>query len=597
MKTSLSSKKYLLKLFVVSLLLVLSFYFILSSYSYKMGLEFFNGWKESEIVQLQQGNYLSSLTKTQRSLMSSGQLIGILLYDLKGKRELIQYGTTSKLSEIPVVGFTKIEKRGFFSFSIAEVFNENTPMLVQFDFNPKIIWLVFIGLLVIILIFSLLLWVQIRKIEKNEFKEREKIVTLAIHDLIQNEKLSDVLVEKVPFLVQKWTEIKSELAKAQEIQAQSLISLKLAEIAQQVSHDIRSPLSALNMMLMDLKELPEQKRVIVRSALQRINDISNTLLEKSKGQAVGSSTQSSPLHGSSTPASSAEVVLLSSMVGELLSEKRIQFREKIGVSIEEDLTRAYGYFVSVNATEIKRVLSNLINNSIEAFPEGKGRVTLGIRGYKEIVQIIISDNGKGIPASVLAKLGERGVSHGKESSGTSGSGLGVYHAKSTVEGYGGKFEIQSREGHGTLIQIQLPRVAAPTWFVEELCLKPGMKIFTLDDDSNIHEIWKERFLSLDLQSHGITLSNYTNANKMMESFQKLSDKDRANALYLVDYEFLDQDLHGIEVIQKLGIQNQSILVTSHADRTDFQKQCQDLGLRLIPKSMSHLIPIKKNENV
>ncbi len=37
------------------------------------------------------------------------------------------------------------------------------------------------------------------------------------------------------------------------------------------------------MMLMDLKELPEQKRVIVRSALQRINDISNSLLEKSKG--------------------------------------------------------------------------------------------------------------------------------------------------------------------------------------------------------------------------------------------------------------------------------------------------------------------------
>ena len=596
MKIALSSKKYFLNLYIVSFLLVLSFYVILSSYSYKMGLEIFNGWKDSEIVQLQQGNYLSSLTKTQRSLMSSGQLIGILLYDLKGKREMIQYGTTSKISEIPNVGISKIEKRGLFSFSIAEVFNENTPMLVQFDFNPKIIWFVFTGLLAIIFIFSLLLWVQVRKIEKKEFKEREKIVTLAIHDLIQNEKLSEILVQKVPFLVQKWTELKSELVKAHEIQAQFLLSMKLTEIAQQVSHDIRSPLSALNMMLMDLKELPEQKRLIVRSALQRINDISNSLLEKSKGQAVSSPTQSSTSPVAITSAGATEVVLLSSVVGELLSEKRIQFREKVDVSIEEDLTKAYGYFVSVKATELKRVLSNLINNAIEAFPEGKGRVTVGIRGYKDVVQIIISDNGKGIPASVLAKLGERGVSHGKESSGTSGSGLGVYHAKSTVESYGGKFEIQSREGRGTMIQIQLPRAVAPEWFVPQISLAPHMKVFIVDDDSSIHGVWKERFQSLEDQPTGMDIYNYTDVNQFIEIVQSLSSQDLARTLFLVDYEFLGQDLCGVEIVQKLEIQKQSILVTSHADHPQLQKQCQDLGLRLIPKSLSTLVPIRKMED-
>lgn len=390
--------------------------------------------------------------------------------------------------------------------------------------------------------------------------------------------------------------IEDELAVAQEKIRESEHKQAFVSVATQVSHDIRSPLSALNMMLMDLKELPEQKRVIVRSALQRINDISNSLLEKSKGQTVSSPTQSSTSPVAITSAGATEVVLLSSVVGELLSEKRIQFRDKADVSIEEDLTKAYGYFVSVKATELKRVLSNLINNAIEAFPEGKGRVTVGIRGYKDVVQIIISDNGKGIPASVLAKLGERGVSHGKESSGTSGSGLGVYHAKSTVESYGGKFEIQSREGRGTMIQIQLPRAVAPEWFVPQISLAPHMKVFIVDDDSSIHGVWKERFQSLEDQPTGMDIYNYTDVNQFIEIVQSLSSQDLARTLFLVDYEFLGQDLCGVEIVQKLEIQKQSILVTSYADHPQLQKQCQDLGLRLIPKSLSTLVPIRKMED-
>ena len=279
------------------------------------------------------------------------------------------------------------------------------------------------------------------------------------------------------------------------------------------------------------------------------------------------------------------------MVGELLSEKRIQFREKMGVSIEEDLTKAYGYFASVNATELKRVLSNLINNSIEAFPEGAGRVTVGIRGYKDVVQIIVSDNGKGIPALVLAKLGERGVSHGKESSGTSGSGLGVYHAKSTVEAYGGKFEIQSREGHGTMIQIQLPRAVAPDWFVEELRLKPDMSVFSVDDDSSIHGIWSERLWAIGAEKQGVSLKSYTSAQAFVDICEGLVPEARANALFLVDYEFLNQGVNGLQVIDKLGIAQQAILVTSRYDEVDIQKKCKGMGVKLIPKALAGYVPI------
>ena len=56
----------------------------------------------------------------------------------------------------------------------------------------------------------------------------------------------------------------------------------LGRMASQVSHDIRSPLSALTMLINQLTDVPEDKRTLIRSSFNRINDIANTLLEKSK---------------------------------------------------------------------------------------------------------------------------------------------------------------------------------------------------------------------------------------------------------------------------------------------------------------------------
>lgn len=50
----------------------------------------------------------------------------------------------------------------------------------------------------------------------------------------------------------------------------------------QVSHDIRSPLAALEMISGSINELPEEKRIIVRSAINRIRDIANSLLKENK---------------------------------------------------------------------------------------------------------------------------------------------------------------------------------------------------------------------------------------------------------------------------------------------------------------------------
>lgn len=67
---------------------------------------------------------------------------------------------------------------------------------------------------------------------------------------------------------------------------------RLVEIAEQASHDIRSPVSALKMALRNLEGLAEDKREIIQKASERINIIANELLSKSRGCSSQEPTES-----------------------------------------------------------------------------------------------------------------------------------------------------------------------------------------------------------------------------------------------------------------------------------------------------------------
>jgi signal transduction histidine kinase len=398
--------------------------------------------------------------------------------------------------------------------------------------------------------------------------------------------------------------------------SKKFISLK-AEVgfAKQIAHDIRSPLSALNMILPSLNGIPEEKRLLIRNAVGRINDIANELLQKGskpqlQQQLLQQSQQSQshsrselePAHDRAHTKAQLSTHLLSPLIDSIVSEKRIQFREKQNIEIEADLNQGYGLFASINASELKRVISNLVNNSVEAFlnetTNETGKVIVAIRNYGDQAVIIIQDNGKGIPEHILKKLGEMGVSHGKENNAQSGSGLGVYHAKKTVEDVGGKFQIQSREGLGTIITMTFSKAIAPQWFVEKLTLVPGMAIASLDDDISIHQIWKGRFESKNIAEFGIEYTTFTSGPdfKTWITSQPRSVNDDAKAararLYLVDYELLNQNATGLDIIEELGIGEQAILVTSRYEEVHIRERCERLCVRLIPKQMAGFVPIE-----
>jgi len=352
------------------------------------------------------------------------------------------------------------------------------------------------------------------------------------------------------------------------------------QVSAQVAHDIRSPLAALDAALKNTEQLPEKQRIMVRHAVNRIRDIANNLLEKNR-QHEGSGT------GASGDRERYEVLLLSSLVDPVITEKRVQFGAKQGIDIDFHLTReSYGLFAKVQPVEFRRIVSNLVNNAVEALND-KGKVSISLGHEGSSVVLRVADNGRGIPPEILRKLCQRGETHGK----AGGSGLGLYHARTMVEQWGGTLTIDSEPGKGTTVRIKLPKEAAPRDFVHMLELASGRPVLVLDDDIAIHQIWDGRFESSRVKAHDIEIIHFSEPAGLRQWVKNNAEKAGV-AVCLLDYEFLGFQETGLSLAEELGLCGRTILVTSRSDEKRVIDECRRLGMRMIPKGLADLVPIK-----
>ena len=327
-----------------------------------------------------------------------------------------------------------------------------------------------------------------------------------------------------------YDEIFLSILKTRKIRGQEIEAKRLQTLQTQVSHDIRSPLAALDGAIQDIAILPEQTRILIRSAVYRINDIANLLTANSG--VYGTLQENYPLISGDLQKPSRRKILLSSLIELILSEKRLEYRSRLAINIETTLAAPlYGIFAFINDYEMKRVISNLINNSIEAMATD---VSVRTEAEKDgtSVTIVVSDNGEGINSHLLAKLGNPGVTYGKQN----GSGVGLFHAKSIVEQWAGRLEIISSRKKGTEVRIHLPVCTPPAWFVPRLSLFPDSIIIILDDDSSIHHIWDKRFQISEQVPIAFKIYHFSVEKELFEWIS--THAEVKHVTYLIDYELL-----------------------------------------------------------
>jgi signal transduction histidine kinase len=364
----------------------------------------------------------------------------------------------------------------------------------------------------------------------------------------------------------------ASVIETQEQERRTMASAAVQETASQVAHDIRSPLAALHSLAGALAQLPEDERRLLRGAVARIEDIAENLSGRAR---LGEAGQ--------PPAR----LLLSSLLEPLLAEKRMQFRSREGLELGSGLgAESYGLFAEVQPAEFKRALSNLINNSVEALgARGRVRVSAAPDG-PDHVAVTVEDDGAGVAADLLPRLGRRGETRGK----AGGAGLGLYYARSRAEAWGGSLTIRSEPGRGCAVTLRLPRAPAPAWFVPRLRLSPGSDVVVLDDDPSIHDVWDARFAAARLEAHGVRARHFSTARELRR-WAGQDARARARALFLVDHELAAEPETGLDLLRSLGLEERGILVTGRAEESAVLEACAALGVRLIPKSAVASVPI------
>lgn len=413
-----------------------------------------------------------------------------------------------------------------------------------------------------------------------------KIINNGVEGLIKTNDLSKRFLIGGP---NEFTNLSSNLnrmiesmAKSQALMVENEKHMALFSIAKQVAHDIRSPLTALDFAFRSLNGIPEETRELIRGASNRIRDIANNLLESYQ-------RQNQSLFGSNDlmgdfGISNTNIYLVPSLVEALCSEVRAQYRSYPDIEIDTHFDNMdLGLFANVSTSDFSRVISNLVNNSVEALKRQSGKVTVSVCGIQSQIEINVVDNGRGINPKLIPRLTEQGATFGKPL----GTGLGLYHAKKCVENWRGSIQIDSKLNEGTKIQIRIPRVSAPKWFASTIEISHVSNVVVVDDDRFIHQVWASRFGKI-CRNEQINLVHFSS----ISPFRAWLDANQNDKnLYLMDFEHIGQSVDGLDLVELYGIEPETILVTSHSEDPNIIDRCSRNGVKILPKVLAVHVPI------
>jgi signal transduction histidine kinase len=221
-------------------------------------------------------------------------------------------------------------------------------------------------------------------------------------------------------------------------------------IAEQLEHDIRSPLLVLRMMFPKVKGLCEEERRALLSSIDRITDISRDLgTLRTDSKKIPFPDRHCQAHSN---AGLDSMVRVRDALENLIHEKRIEFSDRNPILLEFD-AGLITLGLHARSDTFSRVVSNLLNNAIEASPPNSTILVLVRLAEDQSLVLSVMDQGKGIPESDLERIGCYGFTNGK----SGGSGIGLYSARKFLAEFGARLEIDSALEVGTTVSMRFPK--------------------------------------------------------------------------------------------------------------------------------------------
>jgi signal transduction histidine kinase len=278
-----------------------------------------------------------------------------------------------------------------------------------------------------------------KQISKPLVLIREKIAKTELRG--QNELIIYNRDDEIGQLVKQYNKMVMELEESADQMAESEREGAWREMAKQVAHEIKNPLTPMKLSVQHLQRAyssgPSEKLDVLftktsKLLIDQINSLSNMASEFSNFAQM--------------PEDKFEHFDVSAALASTVDLFKRSENAKIIATIDAEAA------INADPEQIRRVFNNLIKNALQAIPEDrKGIINVTLRKRDKRITVAITDNGKGIPRENYKKVFVPNFS-----TKTSGMGLGLAMCKKIVETANGEISFNSEINVGTTFTVNLP---------------------------------------------------------------------------------------------------------------------------------------------
>jgi two-component system, NtrC family, nitrogen regulation sensor histidine kinase NtrY len=247
--------------------------------------------------------------------------------------------------------------------------------------------------------------------------------------------------DEIGSLVKEYNKKVEELAVSAELLARSERESAWREMAKQVAHEIKNPLTPMKLNIQYLqrakrkgKEYDEHIERVTATLIEQIDNLSNIATEFSNFAQI--------------PNARNQVFELTAQMKKVIG----LFEPDERASIEFNYKGFEDIKVNADREQLSRAIINLMKNAIQSIPENReGKIKISLNRREHMAVIAVSDDGQGIPVDLRDKLFSPSFT-----TKTSGMGLGLAIVKNIVENFSGRIWFETELEKGTTFYVEIP---------------------------------------------------------------------------------------------------------------------------------------------
>jgi signal transduction histidine kinase len=297
-----------------------------------------------------------------------------------------------------------------------------------------------INIYVLMLILSIALAVYI----SNKIVEPLKVVSERISSIDlskKNERIDYNGNDEIAELVAEYNRMLEALDKSARLLAKSERESAWREMARQIAHEIKNPLTP---MKLSIQLLDKSWNNNDKDFSERFKRSTQTLIEQIDSLSAIASAFS---QFAQMPVVKFEKVDIIERINRSIQLYKQYDNLQINVNTPQHIV-----FVKADNEKMLQIFNNLIKNAVQAIPQNKqGVINVSVSEQADFVTVEIEDNGSGIPPEMKDKLFQPYFT-----TKSSGTGLGLAIVKNIIEELNGKIDYSSDENKGTVFFISLP---------------------------------------------------------------------------------------------------------------------------------------------